>query len=156
MVLKKVKQSPKKMRAQKKDVQSYKKDFYKWTKFQANFLKQGMFEKLDTENLAEEIESLGKSERNRLESFLEILLMHMLKVTYQPEKHTKSWDHSIEYSRHKVKKVLKENPSLNPELKEILKEAYFSARLEAAHETGLDKKKFPKECPWTMEEILTK
>lgn len=132
----------------------YEKDFHLWTETQVNFLKKGEFENLDIDHLIEEIESLGRSERDKLERFLTLLLMHMLKVKYQPERHTKSWDLSIKNSRHQAKKVLKENPSLKPKLQQSLKDAYFSARLEAAIETGLEERAFPKECPWKIDEIL--
>src|ERR1700722_3477118 len=140
--------------AKKKNLSPYQKDFYKWTKKQASFLKSGELDKLDIANLAEEIESLGRSERRTLRSFLVVLLMHMLKVKYQPGKHTKSWNLSIENARLELKEVLKENPSLKPELETIIKEAYARARLEASIETGLDKKSFPKACPWQAKEIL--
>lgn len=132
----------------------YEQDFYGWTRMQSRLLKKQEFSNLDIENLIEEIESLGRSERRTLESYLEILLMHMLKVEYQPAKHSKSWDLSIKNSRQKFKKVLKQNPSLKPKLPEILKDAYESARLDAALETKLEEKKFPVNCPWTMDEIL--
>lgn len=133
----------------------YESDFFKWTKNQANFLKKQEFSKLDIENLIEEIESLGRTEKRTLESYLEILLMHMLKVKYQPKKHTKSWDLSIKNCRQKFKKVLKQNPSLKPKLPNILKDSYESARLDAALETQLDEKTFPLSCPWSIEEILS-
>ena len=133
----------------------YEKDFYKWTRNQAKILKNKEFSNLDIENLIEEIESLGRSERRTLESYLEILLMHMLKAKYQPAKHSKSWDLSIKNSRQKFKKVLKQNPSLKPKLAEILRDSYESARLDAALETKLDEKIFPANCPWTIDEILS-
>jgi hypothetical protein len=132
----------------------YDKDFYKWLQTQASFLKKGQFEKLDLENLVEEIESLGRTERRIVESHLTILLMHMLKKQYQPEKYTKSWESSIKNARQRLKKALNENPSLKPKLGEILKDAYFSARLDASDETGVEAKTFPKTCPWTLNEIL--
>ena len=129
-------------------------DFFKWTKNQARYLKKQEFSNLDIENLIEEIESLGRSERRTLESYLEILLMHMLKAKYQPNNHSKSWNLSIKNSRLKFTKVLKQNPSLKPKLSEILKDSYVSARLDAALETNLSEKIFPKNCPWTIDEIL--
>lgn len=138
----------------KKDAE-YDKDFFKWTKNQAKFLKKQEFSSLDIENLIEEIESLGRSERRTLESYLEIMLMYMLKVKYQPAKHSKSWELSIKNSRQKFKKVLRQNPSLKPKLADILKDSYESARLDAALETKLDEQTFPLECPWTMNEVLS-
>lgn len=139
----------------KKAMEEYEKDFFKWTRNQAHFLKKEEFSRLDIKHLIEEIESLGRSEKRMLESYLEVLLMHLLKVKYQPTKHTRSWDLSIKNSRKKANKVLKENSSLKPKLKEIINSAYESAILEAADETGLDEKKFPKNCPWSEKELLS-
>jgi hypothetical protein len=133
---------------------SYDKDFAKWANDQAMFLKKQEFSKLDIKNLIEEIEDLSKREKQRLASHLENLLMHMLKVKYQPSKHSKSWDHTIKNSNHKAHKTLQENPSLKSKLKEILEDAYFSARLDASSETGLDEKTFPEKCPWALKEIF--
>ncbi len=132
----------------------YDKDFYKWTSTQSKLLRKGKYSKLDIQNLIEEIESLGRSEKRTLMSYLEVLLMHMLKVEYQPKKHTSSWDASIKEAGYKTQKALSENPSLKPKLKEIYKDAYFSARLKAVVETGLKESTFPEECPWTLKDLF--
>ena len=132
----------------------YEKDFYKWTHSQASFLKKQEFSKLDIDNLIEEIESLGRSEKRTLRSYLEILLMHMLKVKFQPSMHTVSWDLSIKETSHKAQTTLQENPSLKMQLKDLVKDAYFSARIKAALETGLDEKTFPKKCPWVSKDLF--
>jgi len=132
----------------------YDKDFYKWANTQSKLLKKGEFEKLDINNLIEEIESLGRSEKRTLRNYLVNLLMHMLKVKFQPERHGKSWDSSIRFSKKEVLEVLKDNPSLKPKLKDIFFDAYDSARLKASSETDLDVSVFPKDCPWTIEEVI--
>jgi hypothetical protein len=132
----------------------YEKDFSKWANNQAKYLGRREFEKLDIENLMEEILDLGKREKQMLTSYLENLLMHLLKVEFQPQKRTNSWDNSIELASYKAQKILDENPSLKPKLKEIIKEAYFSARLLAASETTLKKEIFPEECPWPLKKIF--
>ena len=76
----------------KKKLVTYEKDFFRWTKEQSEMLKTGEFERLDIAHLIEEIESLGKSQRDKLESYFTILLMHLLKIKYQPTSHSKSWD----------------------------------------------------------------
>jgi hypothetical protein len=134
----------------------YDKDPYAWSYEQAGFLRRKEYHKLDFENLIEELECLGRSEKRTLRSYLEILLMHMLKKEFQPEKKTRSWDLSIKNSRIDANTVLKENPSLKHKLPEIFKEAYKKAILGAALETGLEEKVFPKKCPWEIEEILEK
>lgn len=132
---------------------AYDRDFFKWTKDQVKFLKKGEFTKLDIDHLIEEIESLGRSEKRALESYLSNLLLHLLKIQYQPNKRTKSWDLSVKNSRHKIHVLLKENPSLKRYLPSILSEAYFTARLNAISETGLDESEFPEDCPWILEQI---
>jgi hypothetical protein len=132
----------------------YDKDFSKWANNQAKFLKEREFFKLDIDNLIEEIEDLSKREKQRLASYIENLLMQKLKVKFQPKKHTTSWDLSIKEANHKAQKTLSENPSLKPKLKEIVADAYFSARIKAALETGLDEDTFPEELPWSLKEIF--
>ncbi len=129
-------------------------DFYKWTLSQAHFLKTGDYKKLDIDHLIEEMESLGNSEKSKLESHLTILLMHLLKIKFQPAMHTRSWDLSIKNSRYHAIDTYKDNPSLKQYLPKIFKNAYFTARLKAMDETGLEEKVFPLECPWTIEEIM--
>lgn len=132
----------------------YKSDFLKWTEEQTRLLKKGDYSHLDIDNLIEEIQSLGKQERERLESQLRNILMHLLKCKYQPQKKTNSWDLSIKASRYTAQKVFKQNPSLKPELDSILHDAYYVARLDAASETGLPEKTFPVKCPWKVDEVL--
>lgn len=133
---------------------AYERDFYQWTEDQIEFLKRKEFSKLDIDHLIEEIESLGRSEKRALESHLANVILHLLKIKYQPTKHTKSWDLSVRNSRHKIEVLLKENPSLKRYLPKILEEAYFSARLNAISETGLDESIFPEACIWKLDGIL--
>lgn len=129
-------------------------DYCEWVTSQVEFLRKGELMSLDIQHLIEEIESLGNSERRALESHLENILMHMLKVKYQPEKHTRSWDLSIKESRYRANRVLKHNPSLKRELMELSDSAYFSARLRAEQETGLDEATFPEIREWNLDQIL--
>ncbi len=132
----------------------YEKDFYKWTSTQSKLLRRGEYSKLDIQNLIEEIESLGRSEKRTLRSYLTNLMMHLLKIKYQPNKHTKSWDLSVRNSRIEAKRQLTENPSLKSKITKIVEEAYLSAVIAAAFETGLDEEIFPKECPWNIKDLI--
>jgi hypothetical protein len=132
----------------------YEKDPYAWSLEQANFLRMGDIAKLDIEHLIEEIETLSGNDKSAIESYLCNYLMHQLKIKYQPEKRTSSWENTIELSLIKTKRILRKNPSFKRLLNEFLNDAYEDARYEAAKETGLDLKTFPKDCPWTIEEIL--
>jgi hypothetical protein len=131
----------------------YEKDFYGWTGVQATLLRNKEFDQMDLENLIDEVECLGRSEKRALKSHLKILLTHMLKKKYQPEKYTKSWDLSIKNARCEFMQCLNENPSLRPKLHEIFEQAYLASVVAAIKETGLENV-FPEKCPWTLEEIL--
>lgn len=130
------------------------KDFYKWIRIQADFLKNGDYSKLDKDHLVEEMESLGNSERSRLKSFIENWLMHMLKAKYQPYMHSRSWDLSIKEASIQANQTFKKNPSLQPELKEIFADAYEVATLRAYKETGLPDATFPEECEWNPNHLF--
>jgi len=133
----------------------YTRDFSDWAHCQANLLKTKEYERLDVKNLVQEIEDLAKREKQMLTSYVEKWMLHMLKIKYQPEKHTRSWDLSVKIHLHEAETVLKDNPSLQSSLNEVLKNAYFRAKLEAAYETGLDEDKFPNECIWKPQDIFT-
>lgn len=153
---KSIRVSPKRMAvlALREPESLYDKDFCAWSDRQSELLKRGDFSRLDIENLVEEIESLGKSQRHALLSHTINLLMHLLKKNFQPSKLTKSWEKSISNARLEMILLLDENPSLRRELPAYLKKAYPYARIKAEEETGLDIRRFPKECPWAIAEIL--
>jgi hypothetical protein len=100
------------------------------------------------------VRDLGKAERRQLERALCVLLMHLLKTKYQPEKQTRSWEASIRVQRKQVAEFLEESPSLRPKLPTLITEAYDQARIDAANETGLDIDTFPDACEWSAAEIL--
>jgi len=132
----------------------YETDFYGWIQRQAQTLRAGNLAALDVENLIEEIESMGRSEKRELESRLEVLLMHLLKWQYQPERRGKSWQLTIEGQRDRLAGHLRENPSLQDKLPACVQEAYRHAKREAIKETGLPAATFPSECPWTFEQAM--
>lgn len=132
----------------------YEKDFYAWTQNQAKFIKEKAFNKLDLNNLFEEIESMGKQEKRELGSRIAVLLMHLLKWKYQPSRQCKSWRLTIKEQRLEVKEVLRDNPSLKANLTQYIDDAYQKAILKASDETNLDEDVFPKVCEWTVKQIL--
>jgi Domain of unknown function DUF29 len=133
---------------------TYDGDFYSWTLEQARLLREGRWEKLDRENVAEEIESLGKEQFSKLRSAIRVLLVHMLKWDHQPERRGRSWILSIEAQRVELEYVLDGNPGLKPRIREAIAKAYRKARIEAAQETGLEKRQFPEQCPYTWDDIV--
>ena len=127
----------------------YEKDFFQWVNDQAKFLRNEEFSKLDVENLTEEIENLGKSEKRILTSYLETYLMHVLKSDDQRKK-TASWNLPVYEAFRKAKQCLTENPSLKRKFKDIVKDAYCSARIKVIIETNVDENCIPEKCPWDL------
>jgi hypothetical protein len=134
--------------------QLYDEDFYLWLETTANLLKNRQLDQLDYDNLIEEIETMGRSEKRGLSSNLKVILMHLLKWKYQPEKRSNSCHFTIIEYRHQVEEILEESPSLKVYLPEIIAQCYQKARKEASAETGLSIDTFPVDCIFTQEEIL--
>jgi hypothetical protein len=121
----------------------YDQDGYGWAMAQAEAIRARDFDAIDWDNVAEEIESVGKSEASSLQSALRVLMMHILKWTYQPERRSRSWALSIVSHRQQFEDVLEDNPSLKSRLDELRDRAYRRSRVEAALETGLALADFP-------------
>jgi len=132
----------------------YDTDFYGWIQQQAATLRSGNLAGLDVENLIEEIESMGRSEKRELRSRLAVLFVHLLKWQYQPERRGASWVSTIKVQRFEIKAHIDDNPSLQPALSEIIDKAWQSALITAEHETGLRKSAFPTTCPWTFDQAM--
>ncbi|HLC15529.1 MAG TPA: DUF29 domain-containing protein [Thermodesulfovibrionia bacterium] len=132
----------------------YEKDFYAWTLHNAELLRQGKIRDIDAINIAEELESIGKSDRRQVINRLIVLLVHLLKWEYQKESRSGSWKGSIVEQRRRVIRLLEDSPSLNIELDKKLDYAYTEALKQASIETGLDRSLFPIRCPYSKEQIL--
>ncbi len=132
----------------------YEKDFYAWTQKQAALLRAGKLSEIDIAHLAEEIDSMGRSEKRELISRLTILLLHLLKWDYQPERRGTSWEATIAVQRDDIADLLTDNSSLRAGLDAALGAAYRKAVLMAVAETGLARGRFPQVCPWGVGELL--
>ncbi|MBD1916832.1 MULTISPECIES: DUF29 domain-containing protein [Cyanophyceae] len=132
----------------------YETDFYAWTQQQTKLLEQNLWEKLDLPHLVEELQDLGRRERQELRNRLSVLLGHLLKWQYQPEQRGNSWRATIREQRTQVQLVLSDNPSLKPYLAEALAIAYQLGQDLAVQETGLDYSTFSADCPYTLAQIL--
>ncbi|PIG93191.1 DUF29 domain-containing protein [Gloeocapsopsis sp. IPPAS B-1203] len=144
-------------------------DFYAWTQEQAKLLRDRQWHELDLPNLIEEIESLGKQQRQELRNRLSILIGHLLKwrllgtgcpsplstVEYQPQRRSRSWLSTIRVQRREIQQLLQENPSLKSYLQEAVLIAYQNGKDLAVGETNLPNKTFPAECTYTLEDILS-
>lgn len=132
----------------------YETDFYAWTVEQSQLLKNGDFQHLDIINLMEEIESLGKQQRQELRNRLGVLMGHLLKWDYQPQKRSKSWRVTIREQRREILQLLKENPSLKSYLTEAIVLGHESGLDLVVKETPLDYKDLPPDPIYTLEQLL--
>ena len=130
----------------------YEEDFALWAEQMADLLEAGRFQELDIENLVEEIRDLSKRERDRLLSSLRLIVQHLLKWDYEPEKRSRSWMATIQRERLHIQGYLQDSPSLKRYLTdEYLHQVFETARLDAIAETGLD---MPIDCPYGIEDVL--
>lgn len=132
----------------------YERDFFAWANEQAALLRSGKFSSADIEHIAEEIESMGKTEKRELVNRLEVLLLHLLKWQFQPGRRGASWEVTIRNQRRALTRHLADNPSLKPKIPEAIEAAYGDARADAYAETGLPEASFPAACPWPFERIM--
>ncbi|MBV8361122.1 MAG: DUF29 domain-containing protein [Deltaproteobacteria bacterium] len=136
----------------------YEHDYYAWIREQVRALREHRVEEVDWENVAEEIEDLGKSERRSVESHLETLLLHALKLSYarglSRDRNARLWENTIELARSEVRRLLDESPSLRPMLEELINNAYKDARISARRALGFPKEPLPETSPWTLEQVL--
>ena len=132
----------------------YQTDYYGWTIEQAELLKTGHWQEIDIENLIEEVEAMGRSEKRALESRLSVLITHLLKWQYQPVRRGKSWELTIKEQRLRIVKILRDNPSLKREIEACFLDTYPFAVIQAVKETGIDENVFPTVCEWTLEQAL--
>jgi len=132
----------------------YDRDFYAWAAKQGALLRAGKLSAADVEHIAEEIESMGRGEKRELTNRLAVLLAHLLKWQFQPERRDKIWLLTIREQRRQVARVFDDNPSLCPQLGSILADAYGDAVLIAQREADLAEDSFPPECPWTFDQAM--
>jgi len=132
----------------------YDRDFYAWLMQNAELLREGRLESVDSMHLAEELEDMGKSERRAIESYLKVLIVHLLKWRYQPERRSSSWELSMANARDAIARRLQDSPSLRSNLPEMVSARYPNARRHTALETGLPLEDLPDTCPFTLEQLL--
>ncbi|WP_394753444.1 DUF29 domain-containing protein [Crenothrix sp.] len=134
---------------------NYETDVVAWANEQAWLVRNKMFDLLDIEHIAEEIEDVGKSEQRELANRMTVLMAHLLKWQFQPERQGRSWQITIRNQRKAIQLHLKQVPSLKARLNdaEWLEIVWGDAIYQASKETRLDN--FPETCPWLINEILS-
>lgn len=132
----------------------YETDYMQWIETTIEKLRSQDYANVDWENLIEEIEDMGRSERRSLESNLIVVLLHLLKWQYQPELRSGSWGGSIVEHRRRIKKAIEESPSFKPYLESIFASSYTQAVKQAKAETGLPLERFPVMCPYELPQVI--
>ncbi|MFB2922270.1 MULTISPECIES: DUF29 domain-containing protein [Aerosakkonema] len=131
----------------------YETDYLQWIEKTLEKLRSQDYANVDWENLIEEIEDMGRSERKSLKSNLIVVLVHLLKWQFQPERRSGSWEGSIIEHRRRVREAVSESPSLQPYLEAILTECYAQAVKQAKAETNLPLEIFPTQCPYEVTQV---
>ena len=135
-------------------IQIYEQDFSLWLEQASQLLREGNLAALDIENLIEEIECMGRSEKQAIKSNLETILMHLLKYKYQPEKRSNIWRYTLlEHCRH-LDEAFKTSLSLKRYFLQEFENCYLGARKLASTETGLAIATFPAETPFAIAQVL--
>jgi hypothetical protein len=129
-------------------------DFYAWANEQATLLRAGRLAEADIENIAEEIESMGRSEKRELINRLTVLMLHLLKWEFQPALRGNSWRLTVEEQRYRLDNHLRDNPSLKAQLEQAMRDAYRLTLVVAERETGLPRSTFPDDCPYSFDEAI--
>jgi len=134
---------------------SYEQDVVTWANEQAALLRAGKLSAIDIEHIAEEIEDVGRSEQRELASRMAVLLAHLLKWQFQPDRRGSSWQRTIKEQRRAIEARLRRTPGLQPVLSDAAwqDEIWADATAKAIEETNLTD--FPDTCPWDMDEVLS-
>lgn len=135
---------------------NYDTDFYEWTQQQAEAIRQGDWNQIDREHLAEEIADMWKVDSGRLWHHMDELLVWLLAYTYAPEqRQTHSWWYvRVVNHRCEIEVVVDVWPNLAAQAEQRLEESYDQAREIASEETGLPLETFPMTCPWSAQQAL--
>ena len=129
-------------------------DYSLWLEKTVQLLREGQWHAVDVERLTQEIEAMGRSEKRAVKSNLIVLLIHLLKMKYQPEKRTESWRSSIVEHRRRLLLLFEDSPSLRGYFINVFDSCYSAARQDAAVETKLPVKAFPAQSPFSVEQVL--
>ncbi len=127
----------------------YDQDFAVWTTETARLLREKRFDEIDVEHVAAEIEDMGKRDKREMYSRLTVLIAHLLKWKWQPEKRSQSWQATILTQRTELDLLLADSPSLLRAMPSAANDVYRRAVENAVLETGL-----PRECPFSRDQIL--
>ena len=133
----------------------YERDETAWLETMSALVAEGRLAEINHHNLSEYLSDMAKRDRREVFSRLVVLLAHLLKWEYQPDKRTGPWRATIEFQRMELDDIL-ESATLRNHAVAVLDKAYTNAVRQAVAETSLAESGFPTECPHTLEAVLSK
>lgn len=134
--------------------QLFERDETAWLEKMSELVKERRFDRIDHKNLSEYLQDMAIRDRREVLSRLRVLLTHALKWDQQPRKRSRSWQSTISHQKFELADIL-ESRTLKNHALEVLAKAYAGAVKQAAQETGLSEERFPKECPYTLDRLLS-
>jgi hypothetical protein len=134
----------------------YDSDFVAWLEEQAAHLRAGRLAALDIENVAEELECLARNDRHELANRLETLILHLLKWDHQPDQRSNRWRSIVAEQRSRIRRVLRDSPSLQQSLEDMARRVYPDAIELAAIEIQPSETAFPTTLPYTLEQLFAR
>lgn len=132
----------------------YERDETAWLEAMAELARDGRAEDLDLGHLAEYLFDMARRDRREVESRLAVLLSHLLKWTYQPDHRSRGWRATVIEQRQELNRLAGRGVLRN-HAQEVLADVYTEAVERAAAESGASRDRFPAECPYTLDELLT-
>ena len=135
----------------------YDQDFYLWIQTTIQHLQERNLEQLDIENLIEEIDSMGRSEKRELKTRLVILIEHLLKLQYwieEKDDNARGWRNTVVEQRRQIIYTLADSPSLKAILNDVFLPCYQDARKDTINKYQLSSNLFPEEPPFSLAQVL--
>ncbi len=134
-------------------------DYLLWLEGTIDLLKNQNYDRVDWENLIEEIESLGRSQRRELRNRLTTMLEHCLKLCYSTyTQDYRGWTETIRRSQRELQDLLEDSPSLKQYWEEIFLDCYAKAIKSLRENRDYQSFSFPDDCPFPQQvnQILQK
>jgi hypothetical protein len=132
----------------------YERDETAWLEAMAELARDGRAEDLDLGHLADYLFDMARRDRREVEGRLAVLLSHLLKWTDQPDHRSRGWRATVIEQRQELNRLASRGVLRN-HAQEVLADVYTEAVERAAAETGVARDRFPAECPYTLDELLT-
>jgi hypothetical protein len=135
----------------------YEQDFYLWIQTTLAILRERKLEQLDIENLIEEIDSMGRSEKKELKTRLVVLIEHLLKLQYwieEKDDNARGWRNTIVEQRRQIAYTLADSPSLRAILNDVFLPCYQDAKKDTINKYQLPSNLFPEEPPFSLAQVL--